>query len=330
MPRRNWEIPEREATPEHVYLNRRKFLKTMGYTGLSAAGILAGCSGDAGTVLSPVQQEPPPQQATSSVLAGDESILYPAPLNPDFATLDRRLTQEDAAAVYNNFFEFTVTKQVWRWVEPLTINPWSVEIAGLVQKPKVYDLDELVRKMPLEERLYRHRCVEAWAMAVPWTGFPMKALIDAVQPLAAARFVKMTSFFNPAEAKSQDELPGLPWAYTEGLSMEEATNELTLLATGMYGHELLKQHGAPIRLVVPWKYGFKSVKSIVRIEFTSELPATFWNELVPLEYGFEANVNPAVPHPRWSQERESMLGSEEIRPTLLYNGYEEYVAHMYG
>ncbi len=232
--------------------------------------------------------------------------------------------------MYNNYFEFTTTKQVWRWIDSFTTEPWTVEIAGLVQNPKVYDLYQLVRKMPLEERLYRHRCVEAWAMAVPWTGFPMKALIDEVQPLAAARFVKMTTFLKPDEAKGQDELPGLPWAYTEGLSMAEATNELTLLATGMYGHELLKQHGAPIRLVVPWKYGFKSIKSIVRIEFTSEQPATFWNVLVPQDYGFWANVDPDVPHPRWSQKREWMLGSQEKRPTLLYNGYEEYVGHLYG
>ena len=206
-------------------------------------------------------------------------------------------------------------------------------MAGLVAKPKIYDFDELLRKMPLEERLYRHRCVEAWAMAVPRTGFPLKAFIEAVEPLSSARYVKMTTFFNPKEAPAQWYMPGWPWAYSEGLTMAEATNELALLVTGIYGHELPKQHGAPLRLVVPWKYGYKSIKSIVRIEFTAEQPSTFWNTFVPDEYDFDANVNPDVPHPRWSQAEERMIEADDdnpsLRPTLLYNGYEEYVRHLY-
>ena len=201
---------------------------------------------------------------------------------------------------------------------------------SLVDRPKVYDLDDLVRRMPLEERLYRFRCVEAWAMAVPWTGFPMKALINEVQPKSSARYVRMVTFQRPEQAPGQKSQPWYPWPYFEALTMEEAMNELTLLGTGIYGHALPKQHGAPIRLVAPWKYGFKSIKSIVSIEFTDKQPPTFWNKLAPSEYDFWANVNPNVPHPRWSQATERLISTGERVPSQLYNGYGEYVAHLYG
>ena len=329
MPRRGWEIPERDATPEEVYLNRRKFLKTTG--SLSVAGLLASCGSK--SVFDPIEEE---EQEPASVpdeleppAPGPDLLLYPAPLNPDYANLDRPLTDESVAASYNNFYEFNLGKEVERFTDKFKIAPWTVEVAGLVQKPKVYDLDRLLREMPLEERLYRHRCVEAWSMAVPWTGFPFKAFIDAVEPLASARYVKMTTFLRPDEARNQWNIPDYPWAYTEGLTMAEATNELTLLVTGIYGHELPKQHGASIRLVVSWKYGYKGIKSIVRIEFTSEQPATFWNTLAPYEYGFESNVDPEVPHPRWSQETEVLIGIDQRLPTLKYNGYQGYVADLY-
>ena len=329
MPRRGWEIPERDATPEEVYLNRRKFLKTTG--SLSVAGLLASCGSK--SVFDPIEEE---EQEPASVpdeleppAPGPDLLLYPAPLNPDYANLDRPLTDESVAASYNNFYEFNLGKEVERFTDKFKIAPWTVEVAGLVQKPKVYDLDRLLHEMPLEERLYRHRCVEAWSMAVPWTGFPFKALIDAVEPLSSARYVKMTTFLRPDEARNQWNIPDYPWAYTEGLTMAEATNELTLLVTGIYGHELPKQHGAPIRLVVPWKYGYKGIKSIVRIEFTSEQPATFWNTLAPYEYGFESNVDPEVPHPRWSQATEVLIGIDQRLPTLKYNGYQGYVADLY-
>ena len=326
MPRRGWEIPEREATPEEVYLNRRRFLKALGATGLGTAGLLAGCSHESSfEPFDPAEEAPPEEEGP--VAPGEP--LYPARLNPDFAALDRPLTGEGVAAAYNNFYEFGRSKDVVEQATKLTTDPWTVEVGGLVHKPATYDLDDLARRMPLEERLYRFRCVETWAMAVPWTGFPMKALIDAVEPFSDVRYVRMTTFFNPEEAAGQWRFPEWPWAYTEGLSMAEATNELTLLATGIYGHELPNQHGAPIRLVVPWKYGYKSIKSIVRIEFVGEKPATFWTTLAPQEYGFISNVNPGVPHPRWSQAQERMLGTNEVRPTLIYNGYEDYVAHLY-
>jgi sulfoxide reductase catalytic subunit YedY len=203
-----------------------------------------------------------------------------------------------------------------------------VEVAGLVVRPRTYDIDDLVRAFPLEERVYRHRCVEAWAMAVPWTGFPLAALIQSAEPLPAARFVRFVSFHRPSQAGGQSDR-SQPWPYNEGLTLDEATNELAFIATGMYGHPLLKQHGAPVRLVVPWKYGFKSAKSIVRVELTARQPATFWNTMAPHEYDFAANVNPDVPHPRWSQRTERMLGTDEVRPTQLYNGYGEWVAKLY-
>jgi sulfoxide reductase catalytic subunit YedY len=202
----------------------------------------------------------------------------------------------------------------------------------LVHKPRSYDVDDLIKRMPLEERVYRFRCVEAWSMVVPWTGFPVKALLEEVQPMAGAKFVQMTTFLNPEVAPRQQESRfgfGEPWPYTEGLTIAEATNELTLFVVGIYGHLLPKQHGAPIRLIVPWKYGFKSIKSIVKIELTEKQPATFWNTLVPSEYGFESNVNPRVPHPRWSQAFERVIGTGARIPTQLYNGYAAQVAQLY-
>jgi sulfoxide reductase catalytic subunit YedY len=203
-----------------------------------------------------------------------------------------------------------------------------VKVDGLVEKPFEIGVDDLIRKMPLEERLYRLRCVEAWAMAVPWTGFPLKALVDLAKPLSSARYVRLQTFQDRAVAPSQRQT-WYPWPYTEGLTIEEAGNELAFMVTGAYGKPLANQFGAPLRLALPWKYGFKSVKSIVRISFTEERPKSFWEALQPSEYGFWANVNPAVPHPRWSQATERVLGTESTRPTLIYNGYGDYVAHLY-
>jgi sulfoxide reductase catalytic subunit YedY len=260
--------------------------------------------------------------------AAPAADLYPAAGNPVFAAADRPITAEVAAARYCNFYEFSSTKGVYAYVGSFQPVPWAVEVTGLVARPQTFDIDALIRTFPLEERIYRHRCVEAWAMVVPWVGFPLAALVRHVEPLPAARFVRFVSFQRPDQAPRQANT-SLPWPYTEGLTLAEATNELAFLATGMYGHPLLKQHGAPVRLVVPWKYGFKSAKSIVRIEFTDRQPATFWNTVQPREYDFEANVNPQVPHPRWSQASERMLGSGEQRPTMIYNGYGEWVAALY-
>jgi sulfoxide reductase catalytic subunit YedY len=258
------------------------------------------------------------------------TAAHPGARNAAFP-LDRDLTRESIAASYNNFYEFTEVKnRVWRMVHSFAARPWSVEVTGLVEKPLTLDVEDLVAKLAVEERLYRHRCVEAWAMAVPWSGIPMKKFIEHVKPLRSARYVRMVSFNRPEEAPGFDNAAWYPWPYVEGLTLEEATNELTLLATGIYGHPLTKQHGAPIRLVTPWKYGFKSIKSIVRFEFVDEQPPTFWNRVIPKEYGFFANVDPKVSHPRWSQATERLIGTGKKVKTLPYNGYGEYVAGLYG
>lgn len=312
-----WNLPERDATPEAALLTRRRMLIGLGLTGLTAAagGYYWWNNAPEAQVL-----------ARGQALAADGH--YPATRNPRFAELDRDLTAEGAAARFTNFYEFSSGKQVWRYVEPFQPRPWTLEVAGLVARPRIYDFDDLLQCFSLEERLYRHRCVETWAMAVPWTGFPLADVLRKAEPLAGARYVKFVTFHRPNEADRQGD-GGYPWPYTEGLTLAEATNELTFLATGMYSHPLLKQHGAPVRLVVPWKYGFKSAKSLVRIEVTASQPATFWNTLSPLEYDFQANVNPRVPHPRWSQASERMLGTGETRRTVLYNGYGEWVGKLY-
>jgi sulfoxide reductase catalytic subunit YedY len=318
---RSWNLPASAATPEAALLSRRSVL-----TGLAVGGVtLAAGAGLAWWVRRGTEND----VISAGTVAAPNANLYPATRNPAFAKVDRALTDEGEAARYCNFYEFSVTKEVWHYVEPFQPLPWQVEVTGLVSRPRTLDLDDLTRQFPLEERVYRHRCVEAWAMAVPWTGFPLAALVKHVEPLASARFVRFVSFLRPAEA-SRQQFRGVPWPYTEGLTLAEATNDLAFIATGIYGHPLLKQHGAPVRLVVPWKYGFKSAKSIVRIEFTDEKPATFWNTISPHEYDFAANVNPAVPHPRWSQAREHMLGTGEVRPTQPFNGYGEWVGGLYG
>lgn len=315
-----WRVAEREATPESVYLTRRACLGLLGLGGLALTGILPGCS-------VPVSEEEFAKEPRNWEFSGADRTVYPAKRNPAFP-LDRPLTAEHIAAQYNNFYEFSEAKDdVWRRVARYKPRPWQIEVKGLVRKPMQIDVDGLLRTMPIEERLYRLRCVEAWAMAVPWTGFPFKALLDRVEPLSTARYVRFTTFYKPSVAMGQRGYG--PWPYTESLTMAEAMNELTLLVTGIYGHPLPKQHGAPLRLVTPWKYGFKSIKSITRIECVHEPPATFWNTLVPHEYGFQANVNPAVPHPRWSQQTERMIGTNERRPTLFLNGYQRWVGHLY-
>ena len=252
---------------------------------------------------------------------------FPAPRNGRFA-VDRPITNQPAVARYNNFFEFTSTKRVWAIVEDWELGDWKVEVSGLVGRPTTLDIDDLNRRFEYEERVYRHRCVETWAMVVPWTGFPLRKLLDYVNPLPQARYVRFTSFDHTQVACAQQD-NSYPWPYTEGLTLAEATNELAFLVTGMYGEPLLKQNGAPVRLVVPWKYGYKSAKSLVRIELVSHKPTTFWNTMGPEEYGFTSNVDPSTPHPRWSQEFEYDIGTGERRRTLPYNGYGEWVAQLY-
>jgi sulfoxide reductase catalytic subunit YedY len=316
-----WNLSDRDVTPEAAGIGRRAVLKWLGL------GTLAFSSG---VGLWWWRRRGTDAQVLGTGQAdGKFASFFPAERNSRFADVDRPILAEAPVARYCNFYEFSGNKDVWRSVGPFQPLPWTLEVCGLVARQCSFDLDDLHRTFPLEERIYRHRCVEAWAMVIPWTGFPLAALLKKVEPLPGARYVRFESFYRPDEAPRQ-RWERLPWPYTEGLTLAEATNELAFVATGMYGHPLLKQHGAPVRLVVPWKYGFKSAKSIVRIELTADPPATFWNTLMPHEYGFEANVEPDVPHPRWSQKQERMLGTDEIRPTLLYNGYAEWIAHLYG
>ena len=312
---KEWEIPENQVTAESDYINRRKFIKDLG---LASAGALLLSTSNACAQGRGVEKQLAPFR--TQTLAAENNTNF---------TVKRQMTDEIVAATYNNYYEFTTSKStVWKKVEKFKARPWEIEISGLVEKPMTVDVDELIKQMPLEERIYRFRCVEAWAMVVPWIGFPMKTLLEKVQPTAEAQYVRMLTFLD-ADMAPQQRNPSLPWPYFEGLTLAEAMNDLTLLTVGIYGHILPPQHGAPIRLIVPWKYGFKSIKSIVSIELTDKKPRTFWNTLAPREYGFEANVNPNVPHPRWSQARERMIGTGERLPTLIYNGYGDAVAHLY-
>jgi methionine sulfoxide reductase catalytic subunit len=310
--RRGWELPESAATPEALFQRRRELIKAI----TAAPLLLAGGLGAGGWAFA--DEESP------------WSDLYPVERNPAYGLDDRipELTAEELATTYNNFYEFGSHKQISRAAQALEVQPWSITIDGLVEEEQTLDADELIRRMPLEERIYRLRCVEAWSMAVPWSGFPLAALVDFARPLGSARYLRMETFEDSGMAPGQRQF-WYPWPYIEGLTMAEATNELAFIATGLYGKPLPKQNGAPLRLAVPWKYGFKSIKSITRFTFTEERPVSFWEEIQGSEYGFWANVNPEVPHPRWSQAMEEPLGMSTKVPTVIYNGYEEFVADLY-
>jgi sulfoxide reductase catalytic subunit YedY len=308
--RRGWDIPQRLATPEHLFFNRRSFL-----AGGASAIALAPCAAGA-------------QRVTELATLPDPTAdLYPAKRNEKYV-LDRPITDEKINGNYNNFYEFGSQKTIASAAQALNTRPWTVKIDGMVEKPMEIGIDDVVRKMTLEERTYRHRCVEAWSMAIAWTGFPLAKLVDFARPLGSAKYLRMETFMDPKTAFGQRQT-WFPWPYVEGLSMAEATNELAFLATGAYGHPMAKQHGAPLRLAVPWKYGFKSIKSIARFTFTDQQPRSYWEALQSTEYGFWANVNPEVAHPRWSQASEEVIGTGERKPTLLFNGYGEYVAGIY-
>ena len=312
---RGWELPESSATPEAAYLGRRTLLKSMGLGSMLAPALASGLAA---------------ALAGRPALAADEDPsagLYPFKRNPRY-TLDRPITAPKYSENYNNFYEFGSDKAIADAAQQLKIRPWTVKIDGMVEKPFEIGIDDLLKKMPLEERLYRHRCVEAWSMAVPWSGFAMAAFVAFAKPLGSAKYVQTKTFLDPSEAPGQKQF-WYPWPYVEGVTMAEATNQLAFFVTGMYGKPAPKQDGAPLRLVFPWKYGFKSAKSIVEVSFTDKQPVSFWETVQGDEYGFWANVNPKVPHPRWSQATERVLGSDERVPTLKWNGYGQYVAQLY-
>lgn len=288
-----------EITPEELYLNRREFIRRLG---LAAAGV---------GMVSP-----------TSLLGGDVS-------GKNYSGSDEKLTAYESIISYNNFYEFSTDKEeVQKLTDKFITSPWEFEVTGLVENPGKFKLAEVKNQYEQEERIYRLRCVEGWSMVIPWTGFPLAALLNDVKPKPEAKFVRFTSVLRPKEMPGQKG-NWYEWPYVEGLRIDEAMNNLTLLATGLYGKDMPIQNGAPIRLVVPWKYGFKSIKSIVKIELVDEMPLTFWMKSAPKEYGFYSNVNPKVSHPRWSQASERRIGEFRRRKTMMFNGYEDEVAHLY-
>ena len=300
-------VKSSEITPYSQYLSRRDFLKAAGI--VSGSALLAACGPTAAETTAPEGEMP-------ELPAKMDEMGDPANSFQDITN-------------YNNFYEFSTDKEA---VNPLSqdfvTEPWTVEVYGLVNKPKTYGIEDLLSMFPQEERVYRLRCVEAWSMVIPWEGFPLASLLNEVEPTSDAKFVRFETVYRP------EEMPGLkspfyPWPYQEGLRLDEAMNDLAILATGLYGMPMPNANGAPIRLVVPWKYGFKSIKSIVKIELTAEQPTTLWNAVGPNEYGFYSNVNPERSHPRWSQASERRIGELGRRPTLIFNGYAEQVAHLY-
>lgn len=293
-----------EITPKNVYLNRREFMKSVGL--LAGSLTLAACG-----------IAPSPPEINGVVNTERPTINGETP-----NSLEEIIN-------YNNYYEFTTVKErVAELSKNFKTSPWEVEVSGLVNKPGVFGVDELIKKFQPEERIYRLRCVEAWSMVIPWMGFSLSKLLAEIEPTSDAKFVRFETLYNPEEMPGQKQ-PSYPWPYQEGLRLDEAMNELTLLATGLYGNELPPQSGGGIRLVVPWKYGFKSIKAIVKIELTDYQPETLWNTIAPNEYGFYANVNPQVDHPRWSQRTERRIGEFNRRDTLLFNGYADQVAYLY-
>jgi sulfoxide reductase catalytic subunit YedY len=303
------EIPSSEITPKHLYLSRRQFLKgaTLGAATLAGSALLASCRP---TPPSSEGETPPGEVGASTDELGDS------------------LTEYRYVVGYNNFYEFTTDKES---VAPKAANfvtsPWQVTVGGLVNNPKTYDLDDLGR-FDQEERIYRLRCVEGWSMVIPWIGFPLSALLAEVEPKASAKYVRFETLYDPEQMPGQKS-PWYTWPYVEGLRLDEAMHDLTILATGLYGEDLPPQNGAPVRLVVPWKYGFKNIKSIVKIDLVEEMPISLWMRASPREYGFYSNVNPEVPHPRWSQATERRIGELGRRDTLMFNGYADQVAALY-
>jgi len=305
-------IKSSEITPEHVYLSRRDFLKSMGVVSASAA-VLAACGPAANAAVSPVSAAE--AEVTPAAMADTDE--FGDPLNSF-----RDITN------YNNFYEFTTDKQrVAQMAAKFQTSPWEVQVGGLVNNPKTYTMEDL-RKFETEERIYRLRCVEAWSMVIPWVGFPLHKLLAEVEPKSEAKYVRFETLYDKKQFPGQKS-KWYEWPYVEGLRVDEAMHDLTLMATGLYGKDLLPQNGAPIRLVVPWKYGFKSIKSIVKIELVTEQPTSLWMAAAPHEYGFYANVNPGVDHPRWSQATERRIGELGRRASRLFNGYEEEVAYLY-
>ena len=341
-------IDRSEITPEHLYLSRRKFMKRFAAAAAATVvggGALAACAPGAeeamqtseatGTPKALGTDTPEPTTPAPTATPGGATPDAPAPTPPTWPVVSAEedelgdpLTTNQAIDTYNNYYEFTFSKEgVAQLAQDFQTQPWSVEVGGLVANARTFDLADLLA-FPQEERIYRMRCVEGWSMVIPWIGFPLAKLLEEVEPTEGAQYVRFETLYDPEQMPNQ-RAGTIPFPYVEGLRLDEAMHDLTILAMGLYGKPLTPQTGAPIRLVVPWKYGFKSIKSIVKIDLVEEMPETTWVNLSPHEYGFYANVNPNVPHPRWSQATERRIGESGRRRTLLFNGYEEEVASLY-
>lgn len=331
------EIPSSEITPQALYLSRRKFMS--GAATVAASSLLAACTSPFGedeatsSTSSPTAEPAAPTSApaeeTQVETTAEETAVELSGPSSDTDELGDPLTSFTDITTFNNFYEFSQDKfAVAELAVGYQTSPWQVEVSGLVNNPGTFSMEDLLSDYDQEERIYRLRCVEGWSMVIPWNGFPLRKLIEKVEPTSAAKFVRFETVYDPDNLPGQKS-PWFDWPYVEGLTVDEAMNDLTLMATGIYGEQLLPQNGAPIRLVVPWKYGFKSIKSIAKIELVDTQPTSLWMAASPSEYGFYANVNPAVDHPRWSQASERRIGELSRRPTLMYNGYEEQVAALY-
>jgi sulfoxide reductase catalytic subunit YedY len=310
-----YEIPSSEITPKSIYLSRRKFMT--GAAAIAATAALAACGA-------------PTEQVEPTAVGSEDGNAPDAPTaTGQTDELGDPLTSFRDVTNYNNFYEFTIDKEE---VAPMSAgfptSPWQVEVDGMVRNPGLYDIDDIRSRFDREERIYRLRCVEGWSMVIPWLGFPLSQLLNEVEPTSDAKYVRFETLYDPEKMPGQKSR-WYEWPYIEGLRLDEAMHDLTILSTGLYGEDLLPQNGAPIRLVLPWKYGFKSIKSIVKISLVDEMPTSLWMAAQPREYGFYANVNPEVPHPRWSQATERRIGELGRRETLLFNGYEEQVADLY-
>ena len=312
-------IKASEITPEHIYVSRRKFMTGIGALAASAA-VLAACG--------PAAEGESASSAGSAAPASSGSEAQPTVASAATDELGDALTSFDAVTNYNNYYEFSTDKEaVAGLVDGFETSPWQVEVGGLVNNPKTFDMDDL-RKFGQEERIYRLCCVEAWTMLIPWVGFPLAKLLKEVDPKSEAQYVRFETVLRPEQMPGQSS-PWYTWPYVEGLRIDEAMNDLAILATGLYGKDMPTQNGAPVRLVTPWKYGFKNIKSIVKIDLVDKMPVSLWMAAAPNEYGFYANVNPEVSHPRWSQATERRIGEFGRRKTLPFNGYAEQVAHLY-
>jgi sulfoxide reductase catalytic subunit YedY len=314
-------IRSSEITSEQTYLSRRQFLK--------GAGVLAGASlllsACAPAAVRSLSTSTPPASGTAP--AGNGQPATPASKQTD--ELGASLTSFESVTGYNNYYEFSTDKEaVASLSKGFVTSPWTVEVGGLVQKPKTYGVEELLAKFTQEERIYRLRCVEAWSMVIPWQGFPLAKLLREAEPMSNAKYVRFETLYDPKRMPGQNS-GWYKWPYAEGLRLDEAMHPLTILSTGLYGKTLLPQNGAPLRVVAPWKYGFKSIKAIVKIDLVEEQPVSLWMAAAPNEYGFYSNVNPAVPHPRWSQATERRIGELSRRETLPFNGYAQEVAQLY-